>query len=162
MTKISLMQWTKRLGLLMVGLILPSCSWYHEFYDDSFLVEKNAALFNAKQKLVEDIGIEKKGGLLHVILKRGAKTPCAEALVLAIQKDPSSPSLNFKLYRGLSPKVSGDVLMGEFQVLSEHLLPGTQVHLSLGAGEGKVLLEAKNLSTGERLKIVRKNQDRQP
>jgi len=147
------------LGFLWLALVLPACSWYHEFYEDSLVVEKNPALFDAKNKLVENIGIEKKGGLMHIILKKGSKTPCAEALVLSTRADKSEKTLSFRLYRGLSEKISGDVLLGEFQVQNKNqsLAPGTQVHLSVGTGEGKILLEAKNLQSGERMMIFRKN-----
>jgi len=124
------------------------------FRTTPLLIEKESPIVDGSGTMVQDLGIEKSGGLLQQVLLRGSRQPSMNTLTVAAGRE-GQREIRLHVVRGTSGLVAEDTSLGWFRV--GDLVPGTdgkaRVTMVFRVADGAVGLAAVDLKTGRSFRV---------
>ena len=126
----------------------------HAFRTTPLVIEKGSPIVDGAGIMVQDLGIEKSGGLLQPVLLRGSQQPAMNTLTVGTGS-PGQRDIRLHVVRGTSGRVAEGTSLGWFRVAD--LLPGTdgkaRVTMVFRVSDGAVGLAAVDLKTGRSFRV---------
>jgi molecular chaperone DnaK len=106
--------------------------------------------------LIESIGIETLGGVFTPLLTSGVSVPCQKSEVFSTAAD-NQDQIMIMLFRGNAQMAKDNKRIGHFQIQgippARRGIPKIQV--SFIVTKSDIMLDARDLSTGRKMKIVK-------
>ena len=116
--------------------------------------EQNSPIVGDDGYLQEALGIESSGGTFRTVLLSGCAVPCSAAFAFTNEQD-NQTTLEIRLFRGLSNRVSEDFHIGDFDVVGITPAPRGKALLDIrfSVSNRNIQLSAIDKRTGETLVI---------
>jgi molecular chaperone DnaK (HSP70) len=118
------------------------------------VVEATSPVVGANSQLSQSVGIETLGGVFTPLLLEGSAVPCKVSKIFSTAAD-NQTQITVKLYRGVGMLAVDCEPLGQYKVVgippASRGTPGVEITLAVQADS--ILLAAKDLSTGQPMKI---------